>query len=293
MPVNAGPEYYAAEKRYLEARTRDEKIKALEDMIRFLPKHKGSENLLALLRKRLAKLKKEVKKRAKPKPKFSIRKEGAAQVCIIGLANCGKSSLLKALTNAEIEIADYPFTTKEPKVGMMEYGDVKLQLVEIPSTFDPETSSLLHSCDEILVLLDGTQAIEEQKKFLENLIEKRGLKNKKIVWVINKAEDLKGNFGLLKISAKEGINLEKLKEVVWKNLGLIRVYTKSPGKPKDLPALALPRGATVKDVAKELHKNFLKNFKYARIFNQTKFSGKKVGLNYQLNDLDVVEIHAE
>ncbi|RKY30122.1 MAG: hypothetical protein DRP74_07640, partial [Candidatus Omnitrophota bacterium] len=156
-----------------------------------------------------------------------------------------------------------------------------------------ETSSLLHSCDEILVLLDGTQAIEEQKKFLENLIEKRGLKNKKIVWVINKAEDLKGNFGLLKISAKEGINLEKLKEVVWKNLGLIRVYTKSPGKPKDLPALALPRGATVKDVAKELHKNFLKNFKYARIFNQTKFSGKKVGLNYQLNDLDVVEIHAE
>ena len=93
-----------------------------------------------------------------------IRKLGAGQVCILGLTNSGKSSLLKALTGIEIEIADYPHTTKKPKVAMMPYGDVQIQLVEIPSTFDPEFLSLLYTCDEILVLLDATEDLRKQKE---------------------------------------------------------------------------------------------------------------------------------
>ena len=80
MPVNAGSEYFAAEKRYLEARSKEEKIKTLEEMIRALPKHKGSEHLLAQLKHRLKKLKEEKTTKATAKPKFSIKKEGAAQV---------------------------------------------------------------------------------------------------------------------------------------------------------------------------------------------------------------------
>lgn len=291
MPVNAGAEYFVAEKKYLEARTREEKISALEEMIRVLPKHKSSEHLLAQLKHRLKKLKESKIVKATSKPKFIIKKEGAAQICIIGLTKSGKSSLLNALTNAKVEIADYPYTTKIPEVGMMNYGDVQLQLIEIPSTFDSESLSLLHSCDEILVLLDATQGLGKQNKDLDNFLVENNLKNKKIIWVANKTEAGETPSTYVNISAKDKAGIEKLKEKIWDNLSLIRVYTKSPGKHRNLPAMALPRNSKVIDVAKSLHKDFIKNFKYARVFNDTKFSGQKVGLEYELKDLDVVEIH--
>jgi len=289
MPINAGPEYFLAEKKYLEAKTREEKIEALKEMIRTIPKHKGTEKQLALLRKRLAKLKSQKSIRAKSKPRFSIRKLGSAQVCIIGLTNSGKSSLLKALTGKDVEIADYPYTTKDPTVGMMPFGNVQIQLIEIPSTFDSESMSLLHNCDEIVVLLDGENT-GKQKDELTRILKQRKLSNKKLLFVVNKS-DLNQKSKHLEVSAKERIGLEELKQEIWNNLGLIRVYTKSLGKPKKIPPITLPKGSTVKDVARIVHKDFLKDFKFARIFNDSKFSGSSVGLDYKLKDLDVVEIH--
>jgi len=290
MPINAGPEYFLAEKKYLEARTREEKIEALKEMIRTIPKHKGTERQLALLRKRLAKLKSQKSIKAKSRPKFSIRKLSAAQVCIIGLTNSGKSSLLKALTGKDVEIADYPYTTKEPNVGMMPFGDVQVQLIEIPSTFSSESMSILHTCDEVVVLLNAENS-DKQKEELTRILKQRHLSNKKILFVVNKS-DLNPKLKHLKISAKERTGLEELKEKIWDNLDLIRVYTKSPGKPKKIPPITLRRESTVRDVARIVHKDFLNNFKFARIFNDSKFSGSSVGLDYRLNDLDVVEIHA-
>jgi len=289
MPINAGPEYFVAEKKYLEAKTREEKIAGLEEMIRTLPKHKGTGNQLALLRKRLANLKSQKFIKAKSKSRFSIKKLGAAQVCIIGLTKSGKSSLLKALTGKDVEIADYPFATKEPNVGMMNFGDVQIQLIEIPSTFDPESMSILYTCDEIVALLDAENP-DEQEEELRRILKERNFLNKKILFVVNKS-DLNSKSKYLKISAKEGLGLEELKEKIWNNLDLIRVYTKSPGKLKVIPPITLPRGSTVRDVAENVHKDFINNFKFARIFNNTKFSGSSVGLDYKLNDLDVVEIH--
>jgi len=289
MPINAGPEYFLAEKKYLEARTKEEKIEALKEMIRTIPKHKGTEKQLALLKKRLAKLKSQKSIKAKSKPKFSIRKLGAAQVCIIGLTNSGKSSLLKALTGKDVEIADYPYTTKEANVGMMTFGDVQIQLIEIPSTFALESMSILHTCDGIVALLDAKNP-DEQRKELTRIIKERNLSDKKILFVVNKS-DLNIESNYLKVSAKEKIGLEELKEKIWYNLDLIRVYTKSPGKPKKIPPITLPRGSTVRDVASIVHKDFIKDFKFARIFNNTKFSGIHVGLDYKLNDLDIIEIH--
>lgn len=278
MPINAGPLYYLAEKKYLEARTREEKIAALEEMIKSLPKHKSSEKMLAQLRKRLAKLKSQKSVKAKSRPRFSIRKLGSAQVCIIGLTNSGKSTLLKALTGKDVEIGDYPYTTKDPNVGMMPFGNVQVQLIEIPSTFDSESMSLLHNCDEIIVLLNAENS-DEQKKELTRILKQRHLLDKKIIFVVNKDFNSEGY-------------LEKLKEKIWNNLDLIRVYTKSPGKPKKIPPITLPKGSTVRDVAKVVHKDFLSNFKFARIFNKSKYSGSSVGLDYKLKDLDVIEIHA-
>jgi hypothetical protein len=291
MPVNAGPEYFVAEKRYLEAKSKEEKIKALEEMIRLLPKHKSSEHVLAQLKHRLKKLKEEKTVKTTAKPKFSIKKEGAAQVCVVGLTNSGKSSLLNSLTRVETEVGGYPFTTKEPVVGMMNYGDVQMQLIEIPSTFDSDFTSILQTCDLILILIDATGDVDKQTGELIKILDERKLGDKKILFALNKCDVVKCN--QLPISAKEGIGLEELKDSIWSRLDLIRVYTKSPGKPKMVPPVTLPRGATVKDVAKSIHKDFLKDFSFARIFDSTPFSGQKVGLDFKLKDLDIVEIHTK
>lgn len=292
MPINAGPEYYVAEKRYLEAKTRKERILRLEEMIKKLPKHKGTSNVLAQLKKRLAKLKSQKTVKSSAKPSFMIRKLGAGQVCILGLTNSGKSSLLKALTGVEVEIADYPYTTKKPKVAMMPFAGIQIQLIEIPSTFDPESLSLLYTCDEILVLFDVTEHLDKQKQILEGILKERNLMNKKILYVINKLDLKQIEHKYMKVSAKNGTGIDELKDKIWSNLDLIRVYTKSPGKPKIILPITLTKGSTVRDVAKAVHKDFIENFKFARIFNDTKFSGISVGLDYKLKNLDVVEIRS-
>ncbi len=295
MPVNAGPEYFAAEKRYSQARTTEEKIIALQEMIRTAPHHKGAENLLADLRKRLSKLKKEalIEKRKSHKPKFTIRKEGAAQICIIGLANSGKSTLLNALTNVHTEIAEYPYTTKNPQVGMMSYSDLQFQLIEIPSTFNHESLGLLNSCDLIVVMLDATKNIDKQKSELIKILKENKTDDKKMIFVKTKSKVCGLNPDVICIDAQSGVGLDELKGKFWKSLDLIKIYTKSPNKPKAVPALALEKNSTVADLAKEIHKDFMKTFKFARIFNSTKFSGKKVGLDYKLHDNDIVEIHTK
>lgn len=295
MPINAGPEYFAAEKRYSEARTIEQKIDALQEMIRKAPKHKGSEHLLADLRKRLAKYKREavIEKKKSHKPSFVIRKDGAAQICIIGLTNSGKSTLINSLTNAHAQVAEYPYTTKVPHVGMMLYNDLQFQLIEIPSSFNSDSLGLIHSCDLILIILDASQNIEKQKDKLIEILERNRLGSKRMLFVKNKSKVCGLDQNIICIDAKVGLGLEGLRETIWKSLKLIKVYTKSPNKPKDIPALALEKESTVEDLAKEIHKDFIETFKFARIYNATKFSGKKVGLDYKLHDNDVVEIHTE
>ncbi|MCX6821344.1 MAG: 50S ribosome-binding GTPase [Candidatus Aenigmarchaeota archaeon] len=279
MPINAGPTYFVAEKKFLEARTREEKIAALEEMIRTIPKHKGSEKQLALLRKRLANLRKQKSGRATARPKFIIRKTGSAQVCILGMTKSGKSSLLNVLTGVNVEVGDYPYTTKEPNVAMMNFGDVQIQLVEIPAMFDPESMSILYTCDEILVLLDGSEDVDRQEKEIKKMLSGMRLSNKKMLFVVNKSDLEESKSKYLQISAKVKIGLEELKERIWSGLGLIRVYTKPPGKPKIIPPITLPMRSTVRDVAENVHKDFLKDFKFARIFNNSRFSGSHVGLH--------------
>ena len=273
MPINATAEFYKAQEKYLNAKTRKEKISALEEMLRTAPSHKGAEKLRAQLRAKLAKLKSQKPSKVSRKS-FGISKEGNIQVCILGVTQSGKSTILKKLTNTSPKISSRPYTTVKPNVGMAEWNGVKIQVIEIPSTFQPMWMSIAQSSDIIIITYDNRRDIEKQKRELKRIME---------IFKINKP--------LLEVFNKE-IDPEKIKEKIWKMCGKIRVFTKEPGKKPEKKAIVLEKDSIIRDVARNVHKDFLKFFKFAKIWGPSaKFPGERVGLDHKLKDGDIVEIH--
>src|SRR3990167_610055 len=270
MPVNAPAEYFKAEGKFKSAKNKDEKIAALEEMIRLLPRHHGSENAHAQLKSRLAKLRKESEKKGGGH-QAGVKKEGDAQICILGLANAGKSTLLSRLTEAKPKISAMPYTTTKPEIGMMDYKGIKVQLVEIPSTFDPEYMSIARCADAIIVVAND----DKEQKIIESVLENNYIRHKRIV-----------------IKASDEKNI--LKEKIWSMLGLMVVYTKkivwkdSKGI-KQFSPMALSTRATIKDFAVRIHKDFVTNFRFARITRGGRII--QAGLSYPLKDGDMVELH--
>ena len=134
MPTNVTPEYKKAENAYREAKTLDEKVERLQDMIAVLPKHKGTDHLYADLKRRLAKLKQDLESSGGKKGSRGIDfvRDGAAQVVLIGPPNSGKSSIICAVTHAHPEVGEYPFTTSRVTPGMAPYQDIQIQLIDTP-----------------------------------------------------------------------------------------------------------------------------------------------------------------
>ncbi|MFH1434138.1 MAG: GTPase, partial [Pseudomonadota bacterium] len=136
MPANLTPDYLSAEEKYKAARSMEEKIAALEEMLAKIPKHKGTEKLQADIKSKLAKFKKQTEKKgggpARRKETYHITREGAGKVVLVGAPNTGKSKLFVTLTNAKSEVQDYPFTTRKPVPGMMTFEDITIQLVDLP-----------------------------------------------------------------------------------------------------------------------------------------------------------------
>lgn len=278
MPINAGFEYENAEKEYLEAKTIPEKLKCLQKMLSVAPSHKGAEKLRNDIKQRISKYKKLLdreKKLAKRGGKgLSIKKEGAARVVLVGVTNSGKSTLLSKITNAKPLVADYEFTTKKPEIGTMDYHGVIIQVIEIPAiTKDylekekgPAYMGVIRDSDLIILVSKYKGDVDLVKKELSNA----GIKFSGII-----------------VDSKRDI-----KEKIWNELGLIYVYTKSPGKKKDFPPIALKKGSKVKDLAMNIHKDFFKKFDYALVWGESaKFAGQRVGLTHELKEGDILEFH--
>ncbi len=286
MPVNAGYDYFAAQKKYQEAKTLDEKIRSLEELIRVSPGHKGAENVLAQLKTKLSKLKSQ-KVAAKKKSggrATTVPKTGAAQVCIVGFANSGKSELLKTLTGVG-EPSNMPYSTKSPRVGMMLYEDVQIQVVEIPSNMESEFLSVAHNSELVIFLYDAAKP-EDVEKLME-IAEREELKN--VLWVANTISAKKA-VGFA-VNARTGENIDELKRTIWYRLKLVRIYTKIVGKKAETRPMTLHAHSTVRDVARDIHKDFLKNFKFARVWGSAKFPGAQVGLDHVVKDKDIIELH--
>jgi ribosome-interacting GTPase 1 len=165
MPANLTPEYKRAEERFRLAKSPDEKLAALEEMLRVMPKHKGTDGLQADIKARIAKLKKQpATKTGRSTFSHMVPREGAGQVALVGPPNTGKSALVAALTHATPTVADYPFTTREATPGMMPFEDIAFQLVDLPPLsdqhLDPWIIDLIRAADLLWLVLDGRYALE-------------------------------------------------------------------------------------------------------------------------------------
>lgn len=298
MPINASYEYTNAEKLYNQAKTLEEKIAALEEMIRHAPTHKGGENLRAELRTRLKRFtEKQEKAHSTGKTtRKSIKKEGY-QCVLVGLTNSGKSSLLAKLTNAKPKISEHPFETKEPIIGTMDYQGVKAQIVDLPSIgsefFD---IGAIHTADCLIIVIESLTDLEKISPYLSRAtgktiiaINKSDLLSEEELRKLN--ETIKSRrLNAIILSSQTGYNIETLKEQIFKHMDSIRVYTKEPGKPASPDPVTLPKDSTVKDVAESILKGFSKKIKETRITGpSSKFPNQRVGLEHILKDKDIVE----
>jgi small GTP-binding protein len=327
MPANLPPDYYAAERRYREAGTAQEKIDILREMLAIMPKHKGTEHLQGDLKRRIAKLNSQAQKKqgtTRSSGLDHIPREGAGQVVLVGSPNAGKSSILSGLTNASSEVADYPFSTSKPVQGMMVYEDIKIQLVDLPPISQEYTESwvfnIIRLADLVLLVIDlsssspGQQVIEICDLLKTHKIElqregqsrpQAAVAHKSTLLVGTKA-DLKGTkdraesliktsdakFPSTFISMKNSANIAEFQKLIFESLRVIRIYTKTPGKKSDFEKpYILPKGTTVFNAAKAVHKDFTETMRYARIWGSDKYDGQRVERDHVMEDKDIIEIH--
>lgn len=324
MPANLSPEYRRAEERLRAARTPEDKLVALEEMLRVIPKHKGTDHMQADLKSRIAKLRKESAKKG-PKGGFShiIPREGAGQIALAGSPNTGKSSLVCALTHATPAVGQYPFTTREPVPGMMVFEDIAFQLVDLPPLseqhVEPWVFDLVRYADLVWVVVDGERGLEGYDETM-GLLRGRNIGvylpgavpdystasvQKKAMLVITGldkpgvrdslpvlGELLDRPWPAVAVSTQTGEGLDDLRRRTFEAFAVIRVYTKQPGKPADRQKpFTLPRGGTVADLAARIHNDLVSGMTYARAWGTGVFDGQSVDRHHVLSDGDIVEIH--
>jgi ribosome-interacting GTPase 1 len=327
MPANLTPQYLEAERRFRAAKTPEEKIAGLEEMLAVIPKHKGTEHLQGDLKRRLAKLRLEAEQARRRRGGFSIGvdREGAGQVVLAGPPNAGKSSLVARLTNAQTEVGDYPFTTRRPIAGMMPFINIQIQLVDLPAISDeymePWVPGLVRPADLVLLVADlaSPTVLEELEQVVAILDRSKvalvapqppppsspGWAHKKALLLANKAdapeagaalEILQSVYGsrfpVHGVSVRTGQGLEPLRRQIYEALGILRVYTKPPGRDPSLQSpVVLPRGSTIVEMAAAIHKDFAQNLKFARVWGGSKFNGQRVQRDYVVQEGDIIELH--
>jgi ribosome-interacting GTPase 1 len=334
VPANLPPQYFEAEKTYRRATTPAEKVEALETMLAVMPKHKGTEHLRGELRARLAAIRQQAERPSGGAARaqlYTVRREGAGQAVLVGLANCGKSQLLAALTHATPKIGPYPFTTQLPQPGMLAVGNAQLQLVDLPPVVAGATpgwlGALVRQADVLLLVVDlGGDVLEGWETLLEVLGAMRvrpvapgspdadegeadegaGPRPKKAL-VAGTKRDLAGagdslellelaaedRLPLLAVAAPSGEGLAELRQALFDALDVIRVYTRPPGKPPDRSRpFVLPRGSTIEVLADAIHHDLGRRLQRATLWGTSgKFDGQRVGREHVLEDGDVVELH--
>ena len=340
MPANLSPEYKKAEHAFRQAREPRARLDLLKEMLRTIPKHKGTERLQADIKSRIKELTEEVsaprKGGAHSAATYSVRPEGAAQICLIGPPNSGKSNLHAILTGSKSEIGPYPYTTTTPVPGMLLWEDISFQLIDLPPLSREHTApwifGVLHGADAAWLVVDlSDPACAEHVVSIGDELARRkialtdrwpGLAGAReesdevpdpfgatlpTLLIGNKCdldpapeevqvlEELaKVQFPAFAVSAQSGQGLQRLAPFLAVALGVVRVYTKVPGKSADRGRpFVVRRGDTVLDVAQRVHQDLAHTLRFARVWGSGEFDGQQVGPEHRVADGDVVELHVK
>ncbi|MFB3906750.1 MAG: GTPase [Acidobacteriota bacterium] len=320
MPANLTPQYLEAEEKFKSAVTTADKIQALEEMMRTIPKHKGTEKMQADLKHRMSELKKEAQKKkstASQRPSWYIEREGAGQVVVCGPPNSGKSQLVVSLTEVPALVADYPFTTRSPQPAMMRFEDIQIQLVDTPplarEILEPWQLAMIKQADAVLLVFDvNDPELLDQTEYVLELFAERQIpldtrSKPKVLVLGNKADTpagpdnfqvwaelYEGRFRPIRFSALDQADSKRLQADLFDLLEIVRVYTKAPGKKTEENAtpFVLKKGATVLDAAQAVHKDLAANLRFARLWREGSCDGLMVERTHELQDRDLIEIHA-
>lgn len=242
-----------------------------------------------------------VRKRVVHRDSISVRREGAAQIALVGPPNAGKSSLLQALSNIQIKTGDYAFTTTRPVPALTRVGGVLLQLVEIPGLIEGAAEGrgsarpllgVLRGADAILFCHDAGAPVAELKAVIQEVAD-AGIERPAAI-AATKSDESRGaalaaafpNLPALEVSVLEDASLERLRETIWQLTGLLRVYLRDGEDP-----VALQPPVTVVDVADTIHHELGERCVGARVWGPSaRFDGQRVGRAHVLADGDTVEI---
>ena len=317
MPTNLPPDYFVEERKLRQAKTPDEKIAILERMIAIAPHHKGTDHLLAQLRSKISKLKEEKEKRPAAQRKvdllFNVKKDGAGQVLFIGFPNSGKSSLVSALSGSPLEVGDYPYTTRVLQARMMRYEDIWIQLVDTPALGDESTSmwfgNMVRKADLLVWVLGLSEEVELEYDLMAEEVKRHipdlDSRPESVVVTVNKLDlqefapllaafekSQAGRRRVVPVSATNDMNLYLLKEAIFESLGIVRVYSKLPGKKPDMEApFVLRKGCTILDLAVKIHRDLPSDLRYAKLWRGDEYQGMMAGRDFVLKDGDIVELH--
>jgi hypothetical protein len=228
---------------------------------------------------------------------IAVRREGAAQIALVGPPNAGKSSLLQALSAIQIRTGDYAFTTTRPVAATTRLGGVLVQMVEIPGLIEgaaddrgggrallgvlrnADAIAWCHACDRPLSELETIRA-----EVAAAGIELPGL------LAATKADEAAApehpDLRVVPVSVLDDASVERLREELWRLTGLVRIHLRDGGDP-----VALEPSATVLDVADTIHHDLRERCSGARVWGgSARFPGQQVGREYELSDGDTVEI---
>ncbi len=170
MPTNLPPDASAKWNEVTMTKNPETKLKLMQEFVSLVPKHKGTEKMMKQVKRQMGQLKETIEKQKKQAkktgsggPSYYVQKAGAAQVAVIGPANSGRSSLLRAVTNSQVEVTSYPFGTMMPTPGMLTFEDIQFQLVEIPPIVEGSSEgkvegfmnlSSARNADGLIVMVD-------------------------------------------------------------------------------------------------------------------------------------------
>ncbi len=327
MPANLTPEYLNAEKEFKAAKTDDEKLECLKVMLSTIPKHKGTDKLQADIKRKISKLRNKIRQSGKVKkgPSYHVKPEGAGQIALTGPPNAGKSHLVERLTNAHPEVAPYPFATREPYPAMMPYLDIRVQLVDLPPVSTEHTEHWVYdavkSADGVLMVLniagddparefaDTIDLLEKKKIYIGSAEDAAQLApgstiKKSIIALTHAEEDPDGelaslfrefsktNMEIVPVSNEDNNGLEKLRRSLYDMLGVIRIYSRVPGKTVDQgEPYTIPKGSDLMYFAQHVHRDFADKLRFARCWGSAKFDGQSVPHEHILQDGDIIELH--